>query len=79
MMTPRNPSTPDLMLELAARIVEDQREHTRVIGGFLRLLRLTATQSSQRQRQHTAADLRDLADDLEATPVSARRQMGKEI
>jgi|tagenome__1003787_1003787.scaffolds.fasta_scaffold18699289_2 hypothetical protein len=58
---------------------EDQREHSRVVSGFLRLLRLTATQSSQRQRQHAAADLRDLADDLEATPVSARRQMGEEI
>jgi hypothetical protein len=77
---PANLATPDLMLEIVSRIVEDQKEHSRVISGFLRLLRLMTMPSSQRQRQHTAAELRDLADDLEAAvPISARRQMGREI
>jgi hypothetical protein len=70
-------ATPDLMLELVGRIVEDQKEHSRMIG--LRVLRVMSMQASQRQRQLFASDLRDLADDLEATPVLARRQMGKEI
>jgi hypothetical protein len=64
-LPPRTIATSDLMLELAARCVESQHEHSRVVGGFLRLLRLIAMPSSQRQGHHTAVDLRDLADDLE--------------
>jgi hypothetical protein len=66
---PANWSTVDLQLELIARCVEDERDHDRVIDGFLKLVRLTATQSSPRQRRQTAESLRNLADELEVLTV----------
>jgi hypothetical protein len=62
---PANMSTPDLMLELAARTVENQREHERVCCGFMRLIRCTSQFASLHQRRQVASDLRDLADELE--------------
>jgi hypothetical protein len=72
MTTPRTIATCDLIVELAARTVEDNREHGRTIDSFLRLLRVVAMHGSLRQRQQAAETLRNAADELDAAPVTAR-------
>jgi hypothetical protein len=59
-------STNDLLLELAARTVENHKTHERVVTGFVRLIRVSSQFCSHSQRVAVASDLRDLADELES-------------
>jgi|tagenome__1003787_1003787.scaffolds.fasta_scaffold20221562_2 hypothetical protein len=71
---PANWSTPDLILELAARTVKSEETHEHVINGFLRLVRVSSQFTSYTQRHRAANHLRNLADDLENLNVVIKNE-----